>query len=257
MPDEDRALTYDALTNGMVLVVSLWSADGMDWLDGGCEDWVKAGRKACDLGAASIQLSNLRTTTIAPPPSPPPSPPPCPPPSPLPPSPPPPPHPPPPATLLINLAARGVTPGSVAVTALALCVIAYVVCASGDGGRGSTGGKAIPSGRPKEARAIAAQALARAKSATKDIAKGVKSKVKSAAKAGKGGKSKRRSSRDSSDEEEQAGLTAANENVDQDEEEEEEDEGGESEEEQVTRAVRGKKASSSSKKAKPPKKNKK
>ena len=100
VPAADRVVTRQALQDGMVLVTSLWTAEDMSWLDGGCTSWVAQGRQKCDLATARFLVSNIRTSNIPPPPSPPPSPPPPPPPpppSPPPPSPPPPPSAPPPS----------------------------------------------------------------------------------------------------------------------------------------------------------------
>lgn len=78
IPDLDQARTRASLLSpGMVLVLSLWSAADLSWLDGGCESWVAEGRPVCDLDATRFSISNLRTTGIPPPPPspPPPSPP--------------------------------------------------------------------------------------------------------------------------------------------------------------------------------------
>ena len=96
VPIADQAIVNQALRGGMVLAVSLWRADDLSWLDGGCEP-------KCNLDETTLHLSNLEIVPIPPPPMPPPSPTPPPPsPRPLPPSPlppPPPPSPPPPALL--------------------------------------------------------------------------------------------------------------------------------------------------------------
>ena len=86
IPSGDKKRTRDALISpGVKLVVSLWTAEDLSWLDGGCESWAASGRPSCDLASASFKVSNLRISEIpSPPPSmPPPSPP-------LPPPPPPP-----------------------------------------------------------------------------------------------------------------------------------------------------------------------
>jgi len=57
VPAADRTRTRDALLNKMVLVVSLWTADDLSWLDGGCKDWIAAGRSTCDLPNARLVLS--------------------------------------------------------------------------------------------------------------------------------------------------------------------------------------------------------
>ena len=98
LPPENMERTRLSLENGLVLVVSLWSADDLSWLDGGCEAWLAQGRPKCDIKSASFKMSNLRTSTIPSPP-PPPTPPPSPPPPPPPPLPPPPMPPPPPSLL--------------------------------------------------------------------------------------------------------------------------------------------------------------
>ena len=87
IPSDDRKRTRQALLNpGVALVLSLWTADDLSWLDGGCDSWVAEGRKVCDLDSTSFTISGLRTTEIpSPPPTPPPPspsmPPPLPPPS--------------------------------------------------------------------------------------------------------------------------------------------------------------------------------
>ncbi|KAL1526510.1 hypothetical protein AB1Y20_015220 [Prymnesium parvum] len=90
---EDQNIALQNLRHGMVLVVSLWKADDLSWLDGGCTP-------LCELETSTVKLSDMRIHPVPPPPSPPPSPlPPLPPPPPAPPAPPPPspaPHPPPP-----------------------------------------------------------------------------------------------------------------------------------------------------------------
>lgn len=130
VPSGDRVRMRTALANKMTLVLSLWTADDLSWLDGGCdavhsrEEWHDAFPK-CDLATARLAVSNLRTSAIPPPPHPPPSPhpsPPPPPPSPL--SPPPPLHPPPPAPpqlLSTSSAANGL---------LVLAVLACIVFAA-------------------------------------------------------------------------------------------------------------------------------
>ena len=72
VPSGDRLRTHAALSNGMVLVVSLWSADDLSWLDGGCD----AAHPKCVIENARFEISNLRTSTVPSPPSPPPMPPP-------------------------------------------------------------------------------------------------------------------------------------------------------------------------------------
>lgn len=90
VPQDDRERMRGALERGMVLVLSLWTAEDLSWLDGGCEEWVAQGRQKCgsdNLADAQVTFSGFRTTSIPPPPSPPPPPP-------TPPSPPPPTSPP-------------------------------------------------------------------------------------------------------------------------------------------------------------------
>jgi hypothetical protein len=58
-----NALVKTAMKNGMVLVVSLWTADDMSWLDGGC-DWNTY--PTCSLDSASIAFSDLVVTDFDP-----------------------------------------------------------------------------------------------------------------------------------------------------------------------------------------------
>lgn len=91
---ESRRITRDAVSSGMVLVLSLWSADDMSWLDGGCAvDWLHAGHSRCVLDGATVHVADIQISDIPPPPAPPPMPPPTPPPPPPSPKPPPPPPP--------------------------------------------------------------------------------------------------------------------------------------------------------------------
>ena len=57
---QDVARTKAALEKGVVLVYSLWAADGdqgMAWLDGGCD----AGKyKHCDLNQTSVSFSDVK-----------------------------------------------------------------------------------------------------------------------------------------------------------------------------------------------------
>lgn len=78
----DKKRTRDALISpGVALVVSLWTAEDLSWLDGGCEGWIAQGRGMCDLETTSFTISDLRISDVRPPPPPPkPSPPPPPPP---------------------------------------------------------------------------------------------------------------------------------------------------------------------------------
>jgi hypothetical protein len=73
IPQEDKRRTRDALINpGVALVVSLWKAEDLSWLDGGCEQWIAQGRGMCDLESTSFSISNLRVSEIPKPPPPPP-----------------------------------------------------------------------------------------------------------------------------------------------------------------------------------------
>ena len=74
---EDKRRTRDALSDpGVALVVSLWKAEDLSWLDGGCNQWTAQGRGMCNLVSTSFSISNLRVSEIPkPPPSPPLSPP--------------------------------------------------------------------------------------------------------------------------------------------------------------------------------------
>ena len=77
VPHADRERTRVALTKGMVLVISLWSSPPgeLDWLDGGCDDWVAQGKARCtpdNLWGASMIVSGVRTSTVPSPPTPPP-----------------------------------------------------------------------------------------------------------------------------------------------------------------------------------------
>jgi hypothetical protein len=56
----------------VALVVSLWKAEDLSWLDGGCEQWIAQGRGMCDLESTSFSISNLRVSEIPKPPPPPP-----------------------------------------------------------------------------------------------------------------------------------------------------------------------------------------
>ena len=79
--DDSSAAVSAAMSKGMVLVASLWSAKGdkgMAWLDGGCN----SDYPHCDLSASSAVFSDVAVTGPTPPPSPPTPPPPPPPPSP-------------------------------------------------------------------------------------------------------------------------------------------------------------------------------
>ncbi len=80
---EDKRRTREALISpGVALVVSLWTAEDLSWLDGGCEEWIAQGRGVCDLESTSFSIANLRVSDIPmPPPPPPPSPLPLPPPA--------------------------------------------------------------------------------------------------------------------------------------------------------------------------------
>lgn len=81
---EDQQIASEAMRRGMVLVVSLWKADDLSWLDGGCTP-------LCSLENTSVVVSDLSIAPLSPPPFPPPiTPPPASPPPPYPPSPPPP-----------------------------------------------------------------------------------------------------------------------------------------------------------------------
>jgi len=65
--EEDRATTAEAVESGLVLAVSLWQSEHMDWLNGEqCEP-------RCDLGATSFSLGRLEVGEIPPPPTPPPA----------------------------------------------------------------------------------------------------------------------------------------------------------------------------------------
>ena len=73
VPGGDRVRMRTALSSGMVLVLSLWTADDLSWLDGGCD----AAHPKCDIEAARFEVSNFRTSDVPSPPSPPPFPPPA------------------------------------------------------------------------------------------------------------------------------------------------------------------------------------
>ena len=263
VPDDDLALTYDALSNGMVLVVSLWSADDMEWLDGGCSsEWLHAnkGQARCDIGSASLKLSNVCTTDIAPPPQPPPSRPPVPPPNPHPPPPPSPPPPNPPPTFMAGLASHGVTPRSALVTLCALGVLAAIGYSSrGGGGNGGNGGgaggggsggrgKGSAGGKARACRAAAGDALraatAKPKAAAKALAKAVKGSVKGSGRKGKRADYEGLAAADEDEEEE---LEEEEEEPEEEEPEEEEpEEEEEEEEEEEARPRRAKKGGGSS-----------
>ena len=76
----DLQRTYEAVTNGLVLVASLWTTDDLSWLDGGCD----AEYPKCVLNETTVAITNLSiaplftTSSLAPPPQwplpPPPSP---------------------------------------------------------------------------------------------------------------------------------------------------------------------------------------
>ena len=72
VPPGDKLRTHTALSDGMVLVVSLWTADDLSWLDGGCD----ATHPKCSIETARFEVSNLRVSSVPSPPSPPPIPPP-------------------------------------------------------------------------------------------------------------------------------------------------------------------------------------
>jgi len=96
IPGGDRERTYAALQGGLVLVLSLWSDDNLDWLDGGCNNATHdVGYPKCNIDEAQFALTNLTVSKLGPlPPAPSPAPPPSPqPPPPLPTSPPSPPPP--------------------------------------------------------------------------------------------------------------------------------------------------------------------
>ena len=56
---EDKRRTRDALSDpGVALVVSLWKAEDLSWLDGGCNQWTAQGRGMCNLVSTSFSISN-------------------------------------------------------------------------------------------------------------------------------------------------------------------------------------------------------
>ena len=66
---EDKRRTRDALSDpGVALVVSLWKAEDLSWLDGGCNQWTAQGRGMCNLVSTSFSISNLRVSEIPKPP---------------------------------------------------------------------------------------------------------------------------------------------------------------------------------------------
>jgi hypothetical protein len=82
-----RPTAVCASTLSQVLVVSLWSSDDLEWLDGGCSSnrTRNAPYPTCDVNKAQFALTNFTISELGPyPPAPPPSPPPPPPPQPSP-----------------------------------------------------------------------------------------------------------------------------------------------------------------------------
>eukprot|EP00967_Tisochrysis_lutea_P000606 scaffold752_cov21-Tisochrysis_lutea.AAC.2 len=73
MGQDDIETWMRSISDGLVLTVSLWQSDNMDWLDGGCSPH-------CNLDSTTVRVGRFRIEDIPPPPPPPPEPPPAPPP---------------------------------------------------------------------------------------------------------------------------------------------------------------------------------